>query len=113
MEVSNILEKFMKIVLSLLESNHNDIYTSFANKMDRNFFERLLRYHESLAAEQPIAQPKLNKLKFTILLVEKQLSSKRSDKDNLLVELRQLLDSREKDVTFQQRNNIESIEVTL
>ena len=113
MEVSVIIEKFLKIVLSLLESNHDEIYTSFANKMDRNFFQTLLKYHESLVLDQPAAQPKLNKLKFNILLIEKQLSSKMNEKDKFLMDVRQLIDNRKDDATFQQKNNIESIEVTL
>lgn len=116
----------------MLESNHNDIYTSFTNKMDTNFFSQLLSYHEQLAQDEITAkekklgrgeeleenqftvyQEKLVKLKFSILLIEKQLSSKTTDKDKLLIEVSQLIANRKNDPTFLQKENIESIEVTL
>lgn len=96
-EVSKITEKFLKIVLSLLESNNQEIYTSFSDKMDRLFFKKLLEYHERMAEDKGRAKEledadrRLRKLKLTMLIIEKQLSSNMKKDDLFLASLRDLI----------------------
>lgn len=69
-----IIERFLKIIVSLLESNIDDIYDSFINKLNVNFFDIVLKMVNWPQEDE--SMEKCKQIKIHMLLIYKQLETK-------------------------------------
>ena len=77
--VESIIERFFKILLSLLESNSTEIYSSFVQKLDPEFFKKVLEIHEKnplYAENMKNENSRVCKLHINMLIIQKQLETK-------------------------------------
>ena len=118
-----IIERFLKIIVSLLESNIDEIYESFINKLDLLFFAKVVEMARTVALNYPrIANSdlteKYSQIKVHILLIYKQLQAKHiTEKHKLTTAMGKLINELstgdKADPEFRRESLIKSIEVSI
>lgn len=119
-----IIERFLRIIVSLLESNIDEIYESFINKLDLHFFRKVTEMAKAVENSCPqIAgktelTDKYSQIKVHFLLIFKQLQAKHITEEHKLTLamgalIAELTTGDNPDPEFKRENLIESIEVSI